>query len=284
MAISVKSMNGLAAIKKIGIKQSQYDWLESSNIKVQLTAKEFRFYVPSADGEYQAEAQHTVGVTLTTLQKLNAGTLPPAEKIALQSLMVSAVQTLKDAYAPQLELLSQKMSEGLVQLGEAMIPVAEAFGKAAKTLDALPPLAAADFAEVEQKVLAQTAWPEFDKSQLKTAQQVKLRDATMMYQPVFGTSGGSRYFLVAANADLRVAARYQGGSLSVRIEGPNWKKFTTNIASCGIDNISSDKDYASVHLQVGGDMVVASKTLGAVLLGLGIPLETPMPDLKVIKG
>jgi hypothetical protein len=71
--------------------------------------------------------------------------------------------------------------------------------------------------------------------------------------------------------------------LSVRIEGPGLAKHQNAISEAGI-TINAGKDYASVHLNVGGDMVLASKTLGAVLMGLGVTLDTPMPNLALIKG
>jgi len=126
------------------------------------------------------------------------------------------------------------------------------------------------------------AWPCFDPKALKTATPIKLRDATRMYEPVKGSSPNSRYFLVAANQDLRIAARYKGTSLSVRIEGPGWEKHSTSIQACGFDNVQLAQGYASLHLHVG-DPVIAGKALGAILLGLGIPLETPLPELKVIR-
>ena len=126
------------------------------------------------------------------------------------------------------------------------------------------------------------AWPCFDPKALKTATPIKLRDATRMYEPVKGSSPNSRYFLVAANQDLRIAARYKGTSLSVRIEGPDWTKHGACIQACGFDNVQLAQGYASLHLHVG-DPVIASKALGAILLGLGIPLETPLPELKVIR-
>jgi hypothetical protein len=35
---------------------------------------------------------------------------------------------------------------------------------------------------------------------------------------------------------------------------------------------------------VGHNSVLANKTLGAVLTGLGIPLETPIPNAKLLEG
>jgi ribosomal protein L7/L12 len=126
-------------------------------------------------------------------------------------------------------------------------------------------------------------WPLYDLSKLKTGPTVKLRDAKAMYQPVKGSSSGSRYFLVAADDDVRVAARYHASSLSIRVEGPGWKKHKATISDSGFSTVDESKDYASVHLTVADDML-ANKTLGAVLLGLGVPFETPMPMLSVVKG
>jgi hypothetical protein len=50
MAIVLKhSMNALAAIKKIGIPQHQYDWLVSSGVSVKLTSEKFVFVYPTND-------------------------------------------------------------------------------------------------------------------------------------------------------------------------------------------------------------------------------------------
>ena len=135
-----------------------------------------------------------------------------------------------------------------------------------------------------ETVVSSHAWPTFALDCLNTAATVKLRDASKMYQPVKGTSQGSRYFLVAADKDVRIAARYGGQSISIRIEGPGWKKHKSVIESAGFTTVALDKDYASVHLEVGNDLMMANKTLGAVLMGLGLPLETPFPNLAVIKG
>ncbi|MEY9560455.1 hypothetical protein [Sinorhizobium fredii] len=254
MPVSIKSMNGLAAIKKVGIPQELYDWLIASPIEVKLTATEFRFMAPTGDGWTEKK----VAVTLDLLQSLSAGTITPAKKGALSSAVTTVVSELK-ALAEIHGWVAQPPAEG-------------ALGK-------LPPL------NVEPKplpVAKPDPWPMFDLAQLMTAPTVKLRDATQMYQPVQGTSQGSRYFMVAAGKGIRIAARYAGHNLSVRIEGSDWGKHATAIAGCGFSTVDKKKDYASIHLEVGTDLVMASKTLGALLLGLGIPLETPLPQLQVI--
>jgi hypothetical protein len=125
-------------------------------------------------------------------------------------------------------------------------------------------------------------FPKFPVAQMKTAEPVKLRDATMLYQPVRGSNATSRYFVVGANADLRIAARWKGNNLSVRIEGPGFEQHVDKINGCGFTNCDKAKGYASMHLETSTP-VLTSKTLGAVLMGLGVPLDTPVPDLLLLK-
>ena len=257
MAIIIKSMNALGALKKLGLPQELMDGLQKYPIEVTLSATKFNFVVPGKDGDKKG---YTVPVTLDQLQKLNAGTLQPAEKKALVTALALCIHTI----------LKWVDAEGVQPVTAPELPNDEL---KAGILDKLPPLKPAESKE-------EPGWKVFDLSKLTTATPVKLRDATMLYQPVMGTSGGSRYFLVAANKDVRVAARIKGMALSVRIEGPNWQKYVSNMKSCGIDKIA--KDYASIHLEAGSDYVMASKTLGSILMGLGIPFDTPIPDLKVI--
>jgi hypothetical protein len=123
----------------------------------------------------------------------------------------------------------------------------------------------------------------FPEGQMLTEEPVPLRDATQLYQPVRGTSEGSRYFLVASRADLKVAARYRANRLSLRIEGEEFKTYVENLKECGFTNINlgGNKPYASMHLDID-DPVLAKKALGAVVTGLGVDMDTPLPNLSKI--
>jgi hypothetical protein len=283
MALNFKSLNGMSAIKKIGINQSAFDWLAQSQVVVKLKSNKFTFYFIDDHGK---ETLKEVPVTIDDLQQLNAGKLPLTKKITLSGALAKAIQDLMIAAGEMLIV-----DEGMVVLHEdpgdgiEKTPISNGgWGPTLTMVDAgalahLPPLHVIPAKGVEQS----SAWGVFDLHAIKTAFPVKLRDADKMYQPVRGTSVGSRYYMVGANKDIRVAARLQGGSLSVRIEGPGLAKHQNAISEAGI-TINAGKDYASVHLNVGGDMVLASKTLGAVLMGLGVTLDTPMPNLALIKG
>lgn len=270
MAVSVKMTNGIAALKKLGLDESFLKALEAS-VDVKLTAAAFEFKV-------NGKPAGVAPVTLDQLMALNAGSLPNAEKEKLKH-KVKAVAA--SALALSIDVGIQQIKESdltvmAVDLAQKHpdAPVVKAKGALGK----LPIL------KKPQPEKVASAWPLFDLKSLKTAPMVKLRDATMMYQPVFGTSKGSRYFLVGANSEVKIAARLSGSSLSVRIEGPGWKKYKGNVELAGFSTVSSEKDYASVHLDVGNDKVMAAKTLGAVIMGLGLKLETPIPDLSVVAG
>ena len=208
MAVSIKSLNGLGAIGKLGIDQTLVDWLSEGHYEIKLTSKEFAFF-PAGSGDLPPVA--TVPVSLDLLQKLNGGTLPQKDKSGLAKKMTST-----------LEKLQSIADSGTLQKLQAGVPVdpalkaamekAKAEGIKAKIGEAQPAFT--------QPAPAPSGWPVFDQKTMFTAPLTKLRDATQLYQPVSGTSGGSRYFMVAANQDLRIGARLHGGTLSVRIEGP----------------------------------------------------------------
>jgi len=123
-------------------------------------------------------------------------------------------------------------------------------------------------------------WPEFDRNQMKTAPLVRLIEATQMYQPVAGSSDSSRYFVVAGNQRLKVAARYHNKRLSCRLEGEDLNKNYTQ-KDLGAFNIKSD-NHASFHAEIN-DLKLAAKTLGAVLMDLNLSFETPIPNFDIIR-
>lgn len=122
-------------------------------------------------------------------------------------------------------------------------------------------------------------FPEMTDAEMKTVSTVKLVDATKLYQPVQGTSSGSRYFAVGIAPSLKVGVRYGPSSIAIRIEGPMLADAETRmeLKTFGFSNATSD--YGSMHLNVG-DIVLARKLLGSVLMGLGVEWPHPLVDLK----
>jgi hypothetical protein len=112
-------------------------------------------------------------------------------------------------------------------------------------------------------------------------QVVPLREATKMYQKVRGTSSGSVYIVVALNDSLRVAARIIGTNLAVRVEPAGSNSFhPVDINRLKAQSLDYKQTYASGHFECG--KVSAARTLGAILVGLGIVFDTPLPSVELV--
>lgn len=284
MAITMKSMNAMAALKKVGIPQHLYDWLVASDFEAHLTPTELTFKPKEGFLVGHEFKQSTVPMKISDLQKLNAGTLPSHTKNGLAGLVADAIYGLKGfdtvPVAPKqpsaMELLAKNATAPVVTTAQKEQQLKELAAELGVFVYPGKP-------STEPGMPYVADWPVFDLNKMATAPTTILRDATKLYQPVKGTSANSRYYVVAANKDLRVAARWHANSLSIRIEGPGWEKHVAGMAGCGIDNIDNHKHYASMHINVADD-VIAHKALGAVLMGLGVAMETPIPSLQTIKG
>ena len=128
------------------------------------------------------------------------------------------------------------------------------------------------------KVEPAVKWPVATEEQIGTLEPVKLRDATMLYQPVLGSSPKTKYFVVGASPDVRVAVKYfkQNHALAIRVEGPNLIAHYKALTELGL---TGNKDsHLSLHLAMP-DEVMARKTVGSILMAIG-GMETPMPDLS----
>jgi hypothetical protein len=125
----------------------------------------------------------------------------------------------------------------------------------------------------------------FDVSKLLTAPTVTMMKATKLYQPVKGTSAGSRYFMIAIGPALRVAVRWKTGpsteSLALRVEGSGLgNPYTVKmLEQIGLDTKSAT--HMSAHLTAAND-IEARKALGALLFAINEPWTTPMPDPAVV--
>jgi hypothetical protein len=115
--------------------------------------------------------------------------------------------------------------------------------------------------------------------QMVSMEPVPLSEAVRLYQPVRGTTFSSRYFLVAAASDLRVAARYKNSTLSVRVVG-NLEHYKSRLVALGLD-VGLGVDYVSIHLEVN-DVASASRVLGAIIGGLMADLVTLPPNIERI--
>lgn len=248
MAVSVKSLNGLAAIKHADIDQAVYDWLHYSGFQVKLTATAFEFLHPDFPPGKQLIV--SVPVKMSQLHQLQQGTMSAEELANLQVELEAAIGNLQD-YQPQ-------PAKTGPQSAMAMLP---------KVGD-------------KPDLYIHSTWPVFAPEKMKTAVPVALAEASHLYQPVKGTSANSRYFMIAANKSVRIAARWRPShsSLSIRVEGDHLHTIIGNLSEAGLE---MKANYASLHLSCPSE-TVARKAIGAILMGMGVTLETPLPNLAVI--
>lgn len=256
MAVEMKG-NALELMKALSVDEGLLQWLGASGYDTQLTPTGLTVLNPET------------GV-LTTVATLNVqaiiaikkGTLPDDQAMKLKTAITAgilAVQMEKDQPKPKNPA--------------ALKP---------SILGKLPDLPKAGTLAQAPSV---QVWPEFPAGAMTTAPRVKLRDAEKMYQPVFGSSEDSRYYLIAGRADLKIAARWAAPTLSIRIEGKGLYNYKTAIMEAGLDSkgLGPNSDYTSMHLECGSE-VVARKALGALLVGTNIVFGTPYPQLSVISG
>ena len=284
MAVAIKTMSGAELLKLLDINVDDENWLLSQSISVTVQATEIKFTAPST-------SYGNVPVKLTHLMQLKQGKLTGLAKASLQVLVKAKIAQLKKLsgvpqglppdLGPNLLDTAAEASGFVVKESGAAIDLLKKKQNASKGADqSNTDLGPSPSAGPICKFFPGTSPLAVDKAKLANAPLVQLRDANMMYQPVKGTSQGTRYFMVGASTGLRIAARYKGASLSVRIEGPNFVQHKQQMLACGFTGLNAD--YASMHLSVV-DPVIAAKALGAILLGLGVPMITPMPNLQLIK-
>jgi hypothetical protein len=266
MSIVMSGISGLEVLKLLEVSKADINWLADHGIGINVKATELEL-ASTVDG---VPVTSKFPVKVSHWSDLKSGQMATITKKGLQLQMGACITTMK-----------KKL------LGEA--PVAKPVTEAKETLSswAATLKGPTTVGEVlaKKKQLGephQISAPMVGEEQMMTMEPVKLRDATHMYQPVKASSSGSRYFLVAACAALKVGVRYKDGNLSVRLEGPQWSSCIPQMTECGFTTIEHAQAYASMHVKVN-DMTLARKTLGAILAGLNVHFYTPYPDLEVVK-
>lgn len=109
-----------------------------------------------------------------------------------------------------------------------------------------------------------------------TAPVVKLRDASLLYQRVHGTSTGSVYRVVAIANTFKVAARVQGASVSIRVEGIFTSALVNTFNTLGIQK--KTEEYLSGHFTC--EKCTPQKLIGGILVSVGVQFETPLPVIS----
>lgn len=248
MAVSIH--NKYQFLKKIGCI-SNLDLLSVNKVKVQLGFKTLTFISEETDK------------TLFTLP-----------------LPVSSNELMKP-YAPagMKKHLAEQVDSFIMGLSDKK--VAEAFVEA--KLEA-PEWTAPKPSPLKKKIppKAPTPTPTLDGSldSLLGSTPVPLLQADKLYQPVKGTSDGSRYFMVARNDKFRVAVRVQGTSVSIRLEGLLTSEQVTKASLLGIKKAKDGMGHLSGHYNC--ENTTPQRLVGAVLSDLSAAFDTPIPNINYI--
>lgn len=109
---------------------------------------------------------------------------------------------------------------------------------------------------------------------------IKLAEATILCQPVKGTSDGSVYYVVAISPSVKMAARIKkNGTISFRIEGKPSKEEVNLIQMSGMT--PSGSSHWSIHFDPLS--VPVARCVGAFIMGLGINFTEQITSINQIK-
>jgi hypothetical protein len=280
--IVYKGLSGIELMAMLDVPQDDRVWLDDHSFKITVFATEIRFANPDIAASIPCKVAH--------LSELKQGVLGDLAMKAMRMSVAGAIKQLRKKVGDEPGdggPVSQHAGAAAIvdHLAATLAGPMEA-GVSAGIMGMLgknKPVSQPAFTEPGKVASSPKAWALFPANKLTSAVPVSLAKATQMYEPVKGSSGSSRYFLVGASQDLRIGCRYKGTSLSIRIEGvgqANYAAQKAKIAACGFTGVHDS--YASMHLDVQ-DATTASKALGAILMGLGIKLETPYPDLSLLQ-
>lgn len=119
-------------------------------------------------------------------------------------------------------------------------------------------------------------WDVLAESDMEKMPTVPLFQAVALLQPVRGSDPGSRYFVVAGYLELKVAARWLNGTLSIRAEGQALQKPAMRAIFTEMGFSKVFEGSCSVHLLVdNSNDLLARQTLGSVLAGIPHGWRTP---------
>lgn len=247
MAVTFVSGN-FKFLNKVGISNETIETLKQSSLKIDLGFYDFRIKNEMGKVLAACKLPHSTN-------ELMKGTVSPSGVAECKTAIFGVIKMAISAQEPVLV-----SAEKVLEEAEKVIKGNKPTVKVEVTTPGYPTLQATT-------------------AEIKSASAVPLAQASKLYQPVKGTSSGSRYFVVAMNDDIRVAARVENHKVSIRVEGNLTPEIVKKFQSV---NLIAQGSYMSAHFEVG--KVPPSRLIGAVLLGSGVRFLSPMPDLKLLEG
>ena len=274
MGVTIIKTNSKQLLANFGVYPGDAQALMDAGIKALCTNKAVKFV---KDGEVLSSAAVPHGALKAAQNKKITGTSAELIKAQLTSAIAEA---LAQAAAPEggSTLLKVKKQKKKMTWGTGS-PMKSAHDDGIVAVDIAFDTPHAEPYDPPVAAIPDDEFAPYPPSYMKSGSRLKLKDATRLYQPVHGTGDNSRYFLIAATDDLKIACRYQGSKMSVRVEG-DIPKYKHRLIAVGF--AVSNVQYTSMHLKIDDD-TLAAKTIGSIIIGLEVPMRTDFPSVKVIK-
>lgn len=235
MSVIVKNEGVWQYCKAFGISQSLLDEAEKFHVNITLNmGKDNRFVVT----DHQGGLKGTIPITAAVLNLAKQGKLGPASQAAIKFQIEGMVtEAIDKAKKFPSEGGKPTTSEGATEITEA------------------PPVATKE-KPVPSKPTAATGSP------------VPLEDATSLYQPVFGTSSGSIYTVIALFEGCQLALRRQDTQASFRAEGGSLHEYVDALTDMGFTGKKGG--HLSLHVNISqNEEGLLLKTLGAIVGRVG---------------
>lgn len=280
MALNVTKVSqyevGLKIMALTSVKADLLEQLDAAGYGIKVGENNFQFWIKTDKPEDDAIIDT---VKFNDFAALKDGTLTPGVHHALSTLLTNKIKTILGNQNSAMAMLPKKTqakpkSESSYD-GDDIEEEDEWPDE--DTIPNKPPVKAK---LKSGKAEAVEVWPVY-AGDIQAGERVLLKDAEQLYQPVYATSGGSRYFMIAGCPDLKMACRYNGDSISIRVEGKKMADFAAGLKMCGFTMHSK---YSSVHLSPPKeDPTLPVKTIGAIMFAIGAPWRTPVPDIAFIR-
>lgn len=242
------------------------------------------FYV-----KFNGQTYGSISVKGQAITLAKSGSLGPASKEALKSQFTQALESALAASmktAKVVDMAQPSHAQGESDATEVKVKMSQDTDDGIESLT--KPKSESKIAdeppEQEPKSFHNSGldWEDDPVKVMTNGSLMPLVSSKTLYQPVYGTSGGSVYITVALLKGATMAARVTATKCSLRVEGPDVKAYQTALADLGFGY--KDKDgYASVHYDISDDGLLL-KTFGAVLGRLGLNRVKAYADIMLTKG
>lgn len=274
MAVKIKhkgnSVNNYEILELFSVDQTIIAQLKALKVTIKVTPSKVLF-------ERGILVVASMPINPGAISSMKAGKLGSMSVQVLGGSMQATAQKVINQYQNELPTAMSEPDITIIPMSEEGLSKHPANKKKAK---AKAKVTQKSVYESGEKAPAKFAGMVCTETEMVQEPQTELRHATKLYEPVKGTSGGSRYHVIGLGDQFQVAARLKGHALSFRVEGDIAQNHDM-LAEAGL-NVSGDS-HASLHLDCKTEQNVI-KAVGALFMTLQVEFDTPMPIIKKLVG